>query len=43
MIFGVLLDDLGHFSIMTKTPDNATLSDVINWRRAVRFQTILMV
>jgi hypothetical protein len=29
VIFAVLLDDLGHFSIMSITSDNARLSDVI--------------
>nr|WP_245292911.1 hypothetical protein [Pararhizobium arenae] len=43
MIFAVLLDDLGHFSIMTRTSDNATLSDIINWLRTVRFRAFMLV
>jgi hypothetical protein len=34
--FGVLRADLGHFSIMTKMSDNATLSDIFILRHVVR-------
>ncbi len=42
MNFSVLLDDLGHFSIMRITSDNATLSFVFIRRRAVRFKSIFL-
>lgn len=41
MNFAVLLDDLGHFSIMSITSDNATLSDIILRRQAVQFLRII--
>lgn len=43
VIFGVLLDDLGHFFIMTKTSDNARLSDVLCVRHGVRFVLVELV
>ncbi|WP_210204674.1 hypothetical protein, partial [Agrobacterium pusense] len=43
VIFGVLLDDLGHFSIMRKTSDNARLSAVLYRRHGVRFMEISVV
>ena len=42
MNFAVLLDDLGHFSIMSITSDNAILSDVLYRRHAVRFGVKLL-